>query len=182
MKTKQKILNAAIQILGDFGYQALTQTRVAEAAGLRQGLLTYHFPTRSDLLKAVVEESKTQITQAMMTSNEPLTITRLQDIVVNSALAKNIPRIMLALTLAGDEDPALAAWFVASDVSTRQHFRALFTHLGFQMDECQLHLLRATVVGASLINLQQNTEASEQVAREVIQLAFQQLLTNLRPL
>lgn len=62
MKTKQKILNAALEVLMESGFPALTQTRIAEVAGVSQGNLTYHFPTRTDLLKAVVEETKARMT------------------------------------------------------------------------------------------------------------------------
>lgn len=182
MKTKQKILSAALKVLVENGFPALTQTRVAEEAGLGQGHLTYYFPTRSDLLKAVVEESKRQMASVSATSQEPLTLERLQDISLNFGLSKTFPRIMLALTVAAGDDPSLADWFVDADLSTRTSLRALLEQLGLQVDESALHLLRATVIGASLINLQQNTEASEQTARFVIQAAFQQLIKTTRPL
>lgn len=41
----------------DSGLQAVTQTGVAEAAGIRQSLLTYYFPRKADLLAALLENS-----------------------------------------------------------------------------------------------------------------------------
>lgn len=182
MKTKQKILNAAMQVLGEQGYKALTQTRVAEVAGLRQGLLTYHFPTRSDLLKAVVDASKAQMAAQYGFTDGTITLDQLQEMFFDSALSKSLPRIMLALSVAADEDSALAVWFAEADFSFRQHFRCLLVKLGLQVDEIELHILRATIVGAALINLQQNTEESERVARDVVAAAFSRLKNATRPL
>lgn len=182
MKTKDKILQAALRVLGEHGYQALTQTRVAEAAGLRQGLLTYHFPTRTDLLKAVVEASKAQMAGRDGVMNTTISLDQLRDFALEFALSKSLPRIMLALSVAADEDPSLANWFVEADRSTRQNFTCVLSQLGLQADELELHLLRATIVGASLINLQQNTPESERVARDVVAAAFLRLKNNIRPL
>lgn len=183
MKTKDKILNAALDVLLQEGFPALTQTRVAEAAGVGQGLLTYHFPTRSDLLKAVVEESKVRMADFRNNSkDDPLTLDALREIMTTFALSKTIPRLMLALTVATDEDPALSKWFVETDRDTREKFRGLLAQLGWQVEENVLHVMRATVIGAALINLQQGTAASEKRARMVIETAFQHLIKNLKPL
>lgn len=182
MKTKQKILNAALRVLVENGFQALTQTRVAEAAGVSQGNLTYYFPTRNDLLKAVVDESKTQMVALSASSQAPLTVEALAEITLTMALSKNFRQLMLALTVAGDDDPTLAVWFTETDLNTRQKLRTLLAQMGLDVDESALHLLRATVVGASLIHSQQNTEASEHVARLVIKAAYEQLIQNACPL
>lgn len=183
MKTKEKILNAALDVLLQEGFHALTQTRVAEVAGIRQGLLTYHFPTRSDLLTAVVDESKERMAASRNTpENGPLTLESLKEIMTHFVLSKSIPRLMLALTVATDEDPSLSKWFVETDLATRQKFRDLLKQLGWKVEEDALHILRATVIGAALINLQQNTAASEKRARIVINAAFQNLINNLKPL
>lgn len=183
MKTKDKILNAALDVLLQEGFPALTQTRVAEVAGIRQGLLTYHFPTRSDLLTAVVDESKVRMANSRNSpENGPLSLDSLREIMTNFVLSKTFPRLMLALTVAADEDPSLSSWFVETDRITREQFRNLLTQLGWQVEENVLHTMRATVIGAALINLQQNTTASEERARVVIEAAFQNLTNNLKPL
>jgi len=183
VKTKEKILKAALDVLLQEGFPALTQTRVAEVAGVRQGLLTYHFPTRSNLLTAVVDESKERMAEYRNApENGPLTLDSIKEIMTHFALTKNIPRLMLALTVAADEDPSLASWFIQSDLDTRQKFRDLLQQLGWQVDENILYFMRATVIGAALINLQQNTAASEERTRLVIEAAFQNLINHLKPL
>jgi len=50
---RERLLDAALDVLASGGVQQLTQVRVAERAGVRQSHLTYYFPTREDLLEAV---------------------------------------------------------------------------------------------------------------------------------
>lgn len=57
---RQRILDAALKVLSKEGVSALTQTRVATAAGLRQSHLTYYFPHKTDLLAATLEASHAQ--------------------------------------------------------------------------------------------------------------------------
>jgi AcrR family transcriptional regulator len=53
---RAKVLQAAVQLVHERGLQAVTQARVAEVAGLRQSHVTYYFPSRLDLVKAIVQE------------------------------------------------------------------------------------------------------------------------------
>jgi AcrR family transcriptional regulator len=57
ISTRERILNAAIQIATKNGIKSLTQPRVAKQAGVTQSLLTYYFPRKADLLTAVLEAS-----------------------------------------------------------------------------------------------------------------------------
>ena len=50
---RDRILNAAVAVLGRGGVKKLAQTRVAREAGIPQGHLTYYFPRKVDLLSAV---------------------------------------------------------------------------------------------------------------------------------
>ena len=55
--TRQRILDAALDIVEEQGIKALTQPRVAKAAGLRQSHLTYYFPRKADLFVALLQAS-----------------------------------------------------------------------------------------------------------------------------
>ena len=55
--TRERILDTALALLKELGYDKLTQPQVAKAAGITQGHLTYYFPTRSNLLLALAEHS-----------------------------------------------------------------------------------------------------------------------------
>lgn len=54
---RQRILDAALDIAEAQGIMALTQPKVAKAAGLRQSHLTYYFPRKADLFAALLEAS-----------------------------------------------------------------------------------------------------------------------------
>lgn len=53
--TRARILDAAIDLLVDRGYSALTTVAVQGAAGLSRGALLHHFPTVKELTTALVE-------------------------------------------------------------------------------------------------------------------------------
>jgi AcrR family transcriptional regulator len=54
---RQRILDAALDIVEARGIMALTQPKVAKAAGLRQSHLTYYFPRKADLCAALLDAS-----------------------------------------------------------------------------------------------------------------------------
>jgi AcrR family transcriptional regulator len=52
--TRRQILDAAILCLQTHGYGSVTNALIADAAGVSRGAMMHHFPTRLDLLAAVV--------------------------------------------------------------------------------------------------------------------------------
>ena len=52
--TVERILDGARRILIENGYAAFTTRRVAEAVGMTVGNLTYHFPSKRELLRALI--------------------------------------------------------------------------------------------------------------------------------
>jgi AcrR family transcriptional regulator len=53
--TRRNILNAAAAVLRERGHSGFTIPRVASAAGLYQGNVTYYFPTRIDMIDGLVD-------------------------------------------------------------------------------------------------------------------------------
>jgi AcrR family transcriptional regulator len=49
---RHRILRATLRLIGEHGIGAVTNRRVATAAGVSLGSLTYHFPSQADLLRA----------------------------------------------------------------------------------------------------------------------------------
>ncbi|GGN80105.1 TetR family transcriptional regulator [Streptomyces albiflavescens] len=49
--TRQRIITAVLQIIGEGGITALTNRRIAKEAGVSLGSVTYHFETQHDLLR-----------------------------------------------------------------------------------------------------------------------------------
>jgi AcrR family transcriptional regulator len=62
---RERILDAAFNILAESGLQHLTQVQTAARAGVRQSHLTYYFPTRDDLLEAVTARAIDGIASAL---------------------------------------------------------------------------------------------------------------------
>lgn len=56
--TRRRILDAALELFNRNGYAATSQAEIAAAAGIRQGNLTYHFPTKLDLVAALRAEGQ----------------------------------------------------------------------------------------------------------------------------
>ena len=53
--TRQRLLEAAVACLAEYGWSGSTVTVVAERAGVSRGAAQHHFPTREDLFTAAVE-------------------------------------------------------------------------------------------------------------------------------
>jgi AcrR family transcriptional regulator len=60
---RTRLLNAAEQVVARDGVASLTLDAVAREAGVSKGGLLYHFPTKSDLVNAVVERLATHCEQ-----------------------------------------------------------------------------------------------------------------------
>jgi len=53
-ETRELILRTALHVLIENGYRAMSMRRVAAACGMRLGNLTYHYPTREDLVRELL--------------------------------------------------------------------------------------------------------------------------------
>jgi AcrR family transcriptional regulator len=51
---RERLLDATIDCLVEYGYAGTTTTRVAERAGVTRGAQVHHFPTKADLVTAAV--------------------------------------------------------------------------------------------------------------------------------
>ena len=53
--TREQILSSALHLLVEEGYSALSMRRIASVCGLKIGNLTYHFATREELIRALLD-------------------------------------------------------------------------------------------------------------------------------
>lgn len=51
----EQILGAALGLLIDHGYRALSFRRIAEASGMKVGHISYYFPTKEELVRALLD-------------------------------------------------------------------------------------------------------------------------------
>jgi AcrR family transcriptional regulator len=54
LRTRARILDAAMNLFAEVGYHAATNAVIAEAAKLTRGAMLYHFATREELVEAAV--------------------------------------------------------------------------------------------------------------------------------
>lgn len=59
--TRARILEASRRIFNQRGYAATTQAEIAAAVGISQGNLTYHFPTKRDLVAHLEDGARERI-------------------------------------------------------------------------------------------------------------------------
>jgi AcrR family transcriptional regulator len=55
LRTRARILEAAMRLFAESGYHAATNAQIAAAAGLTRGAMLYHFPTRESLVEAAID-------------------------------------------------------------------------------------------------------------------------------
>ena len=130
---RDMILSAAIQVLQDEGPTKLTQTRVAKAAGLRQGHLTYYFPRKSDLWIATAERAhndmEAQFATLLSTSGlgdskkevRPKLVKLLTDLVDNHQRS----RVLLSLVLQAQEEVELMELCRENSRRSREFLKAV---------------------------------------------------------
>jgi AcrR family transcriptional regulator len=68
LRTRKRILDAAMRLFAERGYHASSNADVAEAAGLTRGAMLYHFPTREDLVEAAIDHIQRRRTEAFETA------------------------------------------------------------------------------------------------------------------
>lgn len=104
---RQRIIEAALDIAAAQGIKALTQPRVAKAAGVRQSHLTYYFPRKADLFVALLEGSHRRAARAR--DAEPPAPEALLELLPGLMLDRNRMRFFLGIVLEASEDPELRA-------------------------------------------------------------------------
>jgi AcrR family transcriptional regulator len=60
LRTRGRILDAAMLLFAEIGYHGANNAKVAHAAGLTRGAMLYHFASREDLVEAAIGHIQTQ--------------------------------------------------------------------------------------------------------------------------
>ncbi|MGO9931751.1 MAG: TetR/AcrR family transcriptional regulator [Steroidobacteraceae bacterium] len=175
---RTRLLRAADEILASDGIQALTQTRVAETAGVRQSHLTYYFATRSALVKAIVECTASGVI-AEFTSNpkrRQLTLPEIRKRLVEQMSDRRMARRMVGMLVSSDEDPSLLAVFDEFEVQHRALLAQTLRQLGLDVSEMDVMLLHTSLMGISMRNSNRTSNAALREARALIGEAFDRLV------
>lgn len=102
--TRERILDAALDIIETQGMKALTQPKIATATGLRQSHLTYYFPRKADLFIALLDASHDRAAR-----RAPAAEPSLEDMLSRLLFDRERMRFLLAIMLEIDDDRELLA-------------------------------------------------------------------------
>ena len=175
---RERIVDAAVQLLHERGINALTQASVSALAGVRQSHLTYYFPTRNALLQQAVISGVASVLKAL--EGHPGRPTRspekLLQVLEEQLMDRRMPRMMAALVVASEEDPVLKPWLEQFHADMRGHVQRVMNELGLYPSRRAVETYQATLVGALQLDLAASSEASLARTRVIMRAAFQQLV------
>ncbi|MFJ8916794.1 TetR/AcrR family transcriptional regulator [Amycolatopsis sp. NPDC102389] len=114
--TRRRLVEAAVETIGELGWNGTTVALIAERAGVSRGAAQHHFPTREDLVAAAVEHvGEIQIVElrarAAELSSGRSRIERAVDMVLN-LYSGPLFRAALHLWVAASTDDSLRATLV----------------------------------------------------------------------
>ncbi|HET8870003.1 MAG TPA: TetR/AcrR family transcriptional regulator [Aquabacterium sp.] len=175
---KERILAAAMQLIQDQGIHAMTQAKVCEIAGVRHSHLTYYFPTRVKLLKEVVMRG-TEAVLALLDGPEHLRVNSAAEL--RTALAelpnnRGLPRMMVAVYVASDEEPSLKPWLDKFQMNGLLRFKRALEGIGLKPPQRAVEAFLACLIGTLHNDFAAASERSRKRARAVIQYSFDQMV------
>lgn len=174
---RDKLLQAAVELVQSQGLQAVTQARVAASAGMRQSHLTYYFPTRLDLIKAIISalkdlnfQAKVQSLQSGPGKANPLAV--LRQFFIDDVQNRKRARVMGALMDVVVEYPSFRDWLQDFDNEVIAHTLHVFAEAGVPLSRSEAALFNACFVGAAVISSHIGSEAALQQAADLVGTAF----------
>jgi AcrR family transcriptional regulator len=169
---RQALIEAGLQILREDGLAGLTQPKVAARAGLRQGNLTYYFPTRSEMLEAVARAAiDRQLTAAdeMARGAAGGSVEKAAATLATVLTRHETTRVLVGLAQAADQQPAVRTLFNELADGFLLRLSALLADLGLDPSPARVDLAHALLVGLSVIDLatgRRNSKARTKAALE----------------
>ena len=168
---RERILDAAVQLLRTSGVKSLTQPQVAKAAGVLQSHLTYYFPKRTDLLLAVAHHSaaeRGQELQGFFASQLAPGGGETPALDFVRTMIKDLPRsrMVLGLVIEADEDPALKA-VMAEQVGLLRGLVAL--GIRRQLDDPAVDVVLAALWGLGIQHLVLGDQRGEAYTDAIIE-------------
>lgn len=170
------ILAAALAIVRKQGLAALTQPRVAKASGVSQSHLTYYFPTRGDLVRAVLEAAVAgQIGNlgTAMTSRDSQDA-RLAGLAAALSNAENT-RVLVSLVLAADANPAFRELYGRLVTAMRQRAERMLRASELEPTADQVALLHALSTGLAVMGAALGPQAGRALSTSVLRELFRLL-------
>ena len=162
---RESILLAGQRLLMEKGIAALTQPKVARAAGIKQSHLTYYFPTRAKLLLGIAEHTvnaaMTRIAGRLAEKPERATLAGTLSEVMLTGLP---PRVVIGLIVAADAEPGIREPLRELIGNVRAQVQSLLVKAGLAASADAALLFHATVVGLAVMH---QARLSDESAGEV---------------
>ena len=170
---RRRILDAALGLLGEHGFMEVTQPKIARAAGVRQSHLTYYFPTRGDLLKALAIHSIETLLGSLASGTGQLTPELFAQVTGEALADKRRARVMLGLIVSSEEHRDIKQFmreFVARIRATLTNVAAL---LGADPKRTNVAALHMLLVGATVLNVARDDANSRRECAQIARLAVE---------
>jgi DNA-binding transcriptional regulator YbjK len=136
-ETRQRLLDATIRSLVDYGYPATTGRRVAELAGVSRGAQTHYYPQMADLIGDAVEhladrragELQRRVADLRGSDRQ---VPALVDLLWDD-YTSDLFRAVVKLWVAADDDPVLRKRLASTERHLRVVMRSLFDELAAEL-------------------------------------------------
>src|SRR3954462_1696203 len=168
-----RILDAALGLLAGHGFMEVTQPKIARAAGVRQSHLTYYFPTRSELLKALAVHSIESMLGSLAAgaSAGRLTPALFAQLSGEALADKRRARVMLGLIVSSEEDRQIKQFMRDFVARVRATLTGVARLLGREPDAISIAALHMLFVGATVLNVARDDANSRRECAQIARLA-----------
>lgn len=165
---RQKVIDAAVGLLGERGLRGLTGPKVAKRAGVRQSHVTYYFPKRSDLIGAVARSYSDSVGAEVLRLMQGGASNDLGDALRALTTAvigdRKRTRILIGLLMASEEDKKLRRQLQDGILGLRQ----VMAHaLGSKPGDRAPAMLQATLWGLALQHLLLDGQTDAELAADI---------------
>lgn len=158
IKSRQKIIEAAIVLFAEFGFTATPISKIAQKAGVSKGLIYNYFETKEDIVKGIIDslfEETKETEQAIMEAFKTASPSEIINIVADQTYAfitQNKQKWKLVTTLAFkmNDFPYIHNIMVQKYSGYIQLFSGLFVQLNYANPEMEARLLAAQFDGIGM--------------------------------
>lgn len=175
---RQRILDAALALMAEHGFAEVSQPKIAKAAGVGQGHLTYYFPTRSDLLKAIATYSIESMLVSLAAGGAGGGLTReaFARFAGETLADKRRARVMLGLIVSSDKEREIKQFMREFVEKVRSALTNVAKMLGTEPDPVQIAALHMLFVGATILNVARDDATSRRECADIARLAVETFL------
>jgi AcrR family transcriptional regulator len=149
-RTRAQIVDAAVSVFADHGFEGAGTRAIAARAGVTQGLVTYHFESKDELWRAAADQVFGWLGAALEPPEGQSTVVSGPDALQSYVRANAAhPEIFHFMVDVGRHDDDRLAWLI--DRHLRQRFEQVADLIGGGRREDMVHLYYALAGAASLI-------------------------------